>query len=214
MSGGTLRYRLGGGGTVGGELTVPGDKSISHRALMLGAIATGTTHVRGFLAGEDCLATARALEALGVRLSWPSATEVNICGVGARGLTAPASPLDLGNAGTAIRLLMGLLAPQPFGCTLIGDASLMRRPMERVAAPLRQMGARIDTRDGRPPVVLHGGARLRGIDYTLPVASAQVKSALLLAGLGAHGTTRLTEPAPSRDHTERMLRAFGAHLTQ
>ena len=214
MSGGTLRYRLGGGGTVGGELTVPGDKSISHRALMLGAIAAGTTHVRGFLAGEDCLATARALEALGVRLSWPSATEVNICGVGARGLTAPAAPLDLGNAGTAIRLLMGLLAPQPFGCTLIGDASLMRRPMERVAAPLRQMGARIDTRDGRPPVVLHGGARLRGIDYTLPVASAQVKSALLLAGLGAHGTTRLTEPAPSRDHTERMLRAFGAHLTQ
>ncbi|MBV9619534.1 MAG: 3-phosphoshikimate 1-carboxyvinyltransferase [Gammaproteobacteria bacterium] len=207
-------YRVRAGGRVAGELAVPGDKSISHRALLLGAIARGSTRARGFLAGEDCLATARALESLGVRLEWPTPTEVIVHGVGPQGLVAPPGPLDLGNAGTAIRLLMGLLAPQRFGCTLRGDASLMRRPMERVAAPLRQMGARIDTCDGRPPVVLHGGAPLRAIDYALPVASAQVKSALLLAALGAEGITRLREPAPSRDHTERMLRAFGAEVEQ
>jgi len=191
---------------------VPGDKSISHRALMLGAIAQGETHISGFLDGEDCLATARALAALGVRIERPAPTLVRVHGAGA--LRAASGPLDMGNAGTAMRLMMGLLAPQSFDATLIGDASLMRRPMERVAQPLRAMGARIDTDEGRPPVVIHGTPELRGIEYTLPVASAQVKSALLLAGLAARGRTVLKEPAPSRDHTERMLRAFGVQLEQ
>jgi 3-phosphoshikimate 1-carboxyvinyltransferase len=193
---------------------VPGDKSISHRALMLGAIAHGETRIRGFLDGEDCLATARALTALGVRIERPARTEVHVHGAGAVALRGAPEPLDLGNAGTAMRLMMGLLAPQSFDATLIGDASLMRRPMERVAQPLRAMGARIDTQDGRPPVTIHGTPTLRGIDYTLPVASAQVKSALLLAGLAASGRTVLREPAPSRDHTERMLRAFGVQLEE
>jgi 3-phosphoshikimate 1-carboxyvinyltransferase len=208
------RWRLAPGGTVTGALTVPGDKSISHRALMLGAIAHGETHIRGFLDGEDCLATARALAALGVRIERPAPTEVHVHGAGAGKLHEASGPLDLGNAGTAMRLMMGLLAPQSFDATLIGDASLMRRPMERVAQPLRAMGARVDTHEGRPPVVIHGTPELRGIDYTLPVASAQVKSALLLAGLAASGRTVITEPAPSRDHTERMLRAFGVQLEQ
>ncbi len=208
------RWRVAPGGTVAGTLTVPGDKSISHRALMLGALAQGRTRISGFLAGEDCLATARALEALGVRIERPAETEVCVHGAGAGGLAAARAALDMGNAGTAMRLMMGLLAPQAFDSTLIGDESLMRRPMERVAQPLRAMGARIDTRDGRPPVVIHGTPHLKGIEYTLPVASAQVKSALLLAGLTASGRTRITEPAPSRDHTERMLRAFGVHLEQ
>ena len=133
-------------------------------------------------------------------------------GVGREGLTAAAAALDMGNAGTAIRLMMGLLAGQRFDSTLIGDASLMRRPMERVAAPLRAMGARIDTQSGKPPVRIHGGAALHAIDYALPMASAQVKSALLLAALYAHGVTNITEPAPTRDHTERMLRGFGVQL--
>jgi 3-phosphoshikimate 1-carboxyvinyltransferase len=197
---------------VGGQATVPGDKSISHRALMLGGIATGTTHVSGFLASEDCLATLGALTALGVRIERPEATRVIVHGVGADGLHAAAGPLDMGNAGTAMRLSMGLLAGRPFASTLIGDASLMRRPMERVAGPLRQMGARITTHEGRPPVVLHGGRVLQGIDYVMPMASAQVKSAILLAGLSATGTTRVREPAPTRDHTERMLGAFGVRV--
>jgi 3-phosphoshikimate 1-carboxyvinyltransferase len=197
---------------VTGTFTVPGDKSISHRALMLGAIAQGETRIRGFLDGEDCLATARALAALGVRIERPAPTEVHVHGAGAHALRGAPEPLDLGNAGTAMRLMMGLLAPQSFDATLIGDASLMRRPMERVAQPLRAMGARIDTHEGRPPVTIHGTPTLRGIDYALPVASAQVKSALLLAGLAASGRTVLREPAPSRDHTERMLRAFGVQL--
>jgi 3-phosphoshikimate 1-carboxyvinyltransferase len=202
------------GGTVAGTFTVPGDKSISHRALMLGALAHGETRISGFLDGEDCLATLRALSALGVRIERPQATALRVYGSGAAGLSAARAPLDMGNAGTAMRLMIGLLAPQTFDSTLIGDASLMRRPMERVAEPLRRMGARIDTQSGRPPVVIHGSPQLHGIDYTLPVASAQVKSALLLAALAARGATRITEPAPSRDHTERMLRAFGAHLEQ
>jgi 3-phosphoshikimate 1-carboxyvinyltransferase len=202
------------GGTVTGTFTVPGDKSMSHRALMLGALADGRTHISGFLAGEDCLATVRALSALGVRIERPAETEVWVHGRGIAGLTAPSAPLDMGNAGTAMRLMMGVLAPQSFDSILIGDASLMRRPMERVAGPLRRMGALIDTREGRPPVRIHGTANLNGIEYTLPVASAQVKSALLLAGLSARGRTTLTEPAPSRDHTERMLRAFGVQLSQ
>jgi 3-phosphoshikimate 1-carboxyvinyltransferase len=208
------RWRLAPGGTVAGTLTVPGDKSISHRALMLGAIAHGETHIRGFLDGEDCLATARALAALGVQIERPAPTEVHVHGAGAGKLHEASGPLDMGNAGTAMRLMMGLLAPQRFDATLIGDASLMRRPMERVAQPLRAMGARVDTREGRPPVVIHGTPELRGIEYALPVASAQVKSALLLAGLAASGRTVITEPAPSRDHTERMLRAFGVQLEE
>ncbi|MGH3420913.1 MAG: 3-phosphoshikimate 1-carboxyvinyltransferase, partial [Streptosporangiaceae bacterium] len=165
-----------------------------------------------FLAGEDCLATLRALQALGVRIERPRPERVRVSGVGLEGLTGARTPLDMGNAGTAMRLFMGLLAPQAFDSTLIGDESLMRRPMERVAAPLRLMGADIRTHDGRPPVEIHGTPQLRAIDYTLPVASAQVKSGVLLAGLRAFGRTRVTEPAPSRDHTERMLNAFGVEV--
>jgi 3-phosphoshikimate 1-carboxyvinyltransferase len=206
------RYRVLPGGRIAGTLTVPGDKSISHRALMLGAIAAGDTHITGFLAGEDCLSTARALGALGVPIERPQETEVIVHGVGARGLTASAAPLDMGNAGTAMRLFTGLLAPQKFNSTLVGDESLMRRPMQRVVVPLAMMGAQIRTHDGRPPVEIRGTPHLRGIHYSLPVASAQVKSAVLLAGLAAAGRTRVTEPAPSRDHTERMLAAFGVEL--
>jgi 3-phosphoshikimate 1-carboxyvinyltransferase len=205
-------YQVAPASRVGGEVTVPGDKSISHRALLLGGIATGETRISGFLASEDCLATLGALRALGVRIERPQATGVIVHGVGANGLHAAAAPLDMGNAGTAMRLSMGLLAGRPFASTLIGDASLMRRPMERVAGPLRQMGAEITTHDGRPPVLLHGGRQLTGIDYAMPVASAQVKSAVLLAGLSAQGRTRVSEPAATRDHTERMLAAFGVRV--
>ena len=211
---GGARYRIKPGGSVSGTLTVPGDKSISHRALMLGALAEGDTHISGFLAGEDCLATARALQGLGVHIERPQDTQVLVHGVGAHGLAAPQAPLDMGNAGTAMRLMMGLLAPQKFDSTLIGDASLMRRPMERVAVPLQMMGARIQTHQGRPPVEIRGTPHLRAIHYSLPVASAQVKSAVLLAGLAASGRTHLTEPVPSRDHTERMLGAFGVQLAR
>lgn len=199
---------------VGGSLTVPGDKSISHRALMLGGIAEGRTSIEGFLASEDCLATLAALRALGVRIERPAATSVVVHGVGSRGLRAAAAPLDMGNAGTAMRLFMGLLSAQAFDSTLVGDRSLMRRPMERVAEPLRRMGADIRTHDGRPPVEVQGGRALSAIDFRMPVASAQVKSAVLLAGLHATGTTRVTEPAPTRDHTERMLEAFGARVAR
>jgi len=209
---GGARYRIKPGGSVSGTLTVPGDKSMSHRALMLGALAEGDTHISGFLAGEDCLATARALQGLGVHIERPQDTQVLVHGVGAHGLVAPQAPLDMGNAGTAMRLMMGLLAPQKFDSTLVGDASLMRRPMERVAVPLQMMGARIHTHQGRPPVEIRGTPHLRAIHYSLPVASAQVKSAVLLAGLAASGRTQLTEPVPSRDHTERMLGAFGVQL--
>jgi 3-phosphoshikimate 1-carboxyvinyltransferase len=204
-----LRYRVSPGARLGGAIRVPGDKSISHRALMLGGIADGETRVRGFLASADCLATMTAMRALGVRIARPRDDEVIVQGAGKGGLQATNAPLDMGNAGTAIRLSMGLLCGQRFPSTLIGDASLMQRPMERVAKPLRMMGAHIDTREGRPPVVLHGGTTLQGIDYALPMASAQVKSAILLAGLYAEGTTRVTEPAPTRDHTERMFGGFG-----
>lgn len=197
---------------VGGTIEVPGDKSISHRALMLGAIAEGETRVRGFLESEDCVATRRAFEALGVRIEDEPDGTLRIAGVGPAGLKPAREPLDLGNSGTAIRLLTGLLAAQPFDSILTGDASLRRRPMERVAAPLRTMGARIRTHDGKAPIEISGGARLSGIDYTLPVASAQVKSALLLAALYASGTTIVRSPGPSRDHTERMLRSMGARV--
>jgi 3-phosphoshikimate 1-carboxyvinyltransferase len=207
------RFRVAPGGTIAGELTVPGDKSISHRALMLGGVASGDSRISGFLAGEDCLATLHALEALGVRIERPLATEVIVHGAGPKGFNPPAADLDMGNAGTAMRLFMGLLAPQRFNSRLVGDASLMRRPMQRVVTPLAMMGAQIRTQEGKPPLEIHGVPQLRAIHYSLPVASAQVKSALLLAGLAATGRTRLTEPAPSRDHTERMLTAFGAQLT-
>lgn len=207
-------YRAGPGGAAQGELTVPGDKSVSHRALMLGGIARGVTDITGFLAGEDCLATLRALQALGVRIERPEDQHVIVHGVGPGGLRGSSAALDMGNAGTAMRLSMGLLAPQCFNSTLIGDESLMRRPMERVAAPLRLMGANIQTQNGKPPVEIRGSTQMHGIDYALPVASAQVKSAVLLAGLQADGVTRVTEPAPTRDHTERMLRSFGVTVVQ
>ncbi|HKE44619.1 MAG TPA: 3-phosphoshikimate 1-carboxyvinyltransferase [Steroidobacteraceae bacterium] len=197
---------------VRGTHTVPGDKSISHRALMLAGIAQGRTTVRGFLESEDCLATLGAMRALGVRVNRPAAQTVVVEGAGLHGLKGSAGPLDLGNSGTAMRLFTGLLAGQAFDCELIGDSSLMRRPMERVAGPLRQMGARIETSAGRPPVRISGGSVLRAIRYELPIASAQVKSALLLAGLYASGTTVLAEPAVTRDHSERMLQSFGVRL--
>ena len=195
-----------------GQVTVPGDKSISHRALMFGAIASGTTHVDGFLEGEDCLATLRAVASLGVAVRRPGPGEVVVEGVGLRGLVPATGALDMGNAGTAMRLFMGLLSAQPFDSVLVGDESLMRRPMERVAKPLREMGARIETAAGRPPVRITGGAQLRGIRYPMPVASAQVKSAILLAGLYADGETTVEEPAVTRDHTERMLQTFGCEV--
>jgi 3-phosphoshikimate 1-carboxyvinyltransferase len=206
------RFSVEPGGEVAGELTIPGDKSISHRALMFGGLAEGETQISGFLAGEDCLATLRALQALGVHIERPQPQRVIVSGQGIEGLSATSAPLDMGNAGTAMRLFMGLLAPQSFDSTLIGDESLMRRPMERVAVPLRLMGASIRTHEGRPPIEIQGTPQLRAIDYALPVASAQVKSAVLLAGLSAFGRTRITEPAPSRDHTERMLSAFGVEV--
>ena len=197
------------GSAVGGNLSIPGDKSISHRALLFGGIAEGRTEIDGFLPGADCLATLRALVALGVRVEQPEPTRVIVHGVGRQGLRAAAQSVDLGNAGTAMRLFMGLLVGQNFDSILIGDQSLMRRPMERAAEPLRRMGAHIDTTGGCPPIRIRGRATLNAIDYAMPVASAQVKSALLIAGLYARGMTRVGEPAPSRDHTERMLGRFG-----
>lgn len=194
---------------VSGRVCVPGDKSISHRALMFGALADGTTDVHGFLPGEDCLATMVALREMGVRIEQSDTTTVHLDGVGLQGLTAPSAPLDMGNSGTAMRLLTGLLAGQSFDSQLIGDASLMQRPMERVASPLRMMGAAISTDEGRPPIRISGGQTLAGIEYAMPVASAQVKSAILLAGLYANGRTEVIEPAVTRDHTERMLAQFG-----
>lgn len=206
----SLDYHVAAGGRLSGTLRVPGDKSISHRAIMLGALAEGATTVSGFLEGEDALATMNIFRALGVKIAGPDAGRVTVHGVGLKGLRAPRGPLDCGNSGTSMRLLCGLLAGQGFDAELIGDASLMQRPMGRVAEPLRRMGARITTGEGgRPPVRIQGGARLAGIATDLPVASAQVKSALLLAGLYAQGRTCVTEPAPTRDHTERMLQAFG-----
>lgn len=198
------------GGTLKGTTAVPGDKSISHRAVMLGALAEGTTEVAGFLEGADALATLAAFRAMGVRVDGPEAGQLTIAGVGLHGLQRPDGPLDLGNSGTSMRLLAGLMSGQSFDSTLTGDASLSRRPMGRVTEPLTTMGAWIETAEGgTAPLTFRGGQRLQGIDYPLPVASAQVKSCLLLAGLYANGTTRVTEPATTRDHTERMLGGFG-----
>lgn len=202
-------------GALQGSIRVPGDKSISHRSIMLGALAEGTTQVKGFLEGEDALATLQTFRDLGVQIEGPHHGEVTIHGVGLHGLQAPKGPLYLGNSGTSMRLLAGILAAQPFDTELTGDASLSKRPMNRVADPLRLMGAKIETQEGgRPPLKITGGQTLRGIDYTLPMASAQVKSCLLLAGLWAEGETSTTEPAPTRDHTERMLRGFGYAVEQ
>ena len=205
-----LRFSIEPGGALHGASAVPGDKSISHRALIFGAIANGVTRVEGFLDAEDTLATLEAMRALGVRVQ-RSGTSLRIHGVGRGGLRRPDSPLDFGNSGTGMRLAAGLLAGQDFSCRLVGDASLSRRPMGRIRDPLLQMGARIRTGEGgTPPLeVGGGGTALRGIDYDMPVASAQVKSCLLIAGLYARGTTTVREPAPSRDHTERMLASFG-----
>jgi 3-phosphoshikimate 1-carboxyvinyltransferase len=197
---------------VDGDVRVPGDKSVSHRALMLGGIAEGVTEVRGFLESEDCLATMKAMRALGVRVEQPGVQEVRVHGVGLNGLKGANQPLDMGNSGTAMRLMTGLLCGQKFDSELIGDASLMNRPMERAATPLRQMGAKIATLGGKPPVKITGGAQLNGIHYALPVASAQVKSAVLLAGLYAKGPTTVVESAVTRDHTERMLQGFGCSV--
>ena len=201
--------------TLHGHVRAPGDKSISHRAIMLGALADGVTRIGGFLEGEDCLATLQAFRAMGVAIDGPRNGSVVIQGVGLHGLQAPGTPLYMGNSGTSMRLLAGLLAGQTFASVLTGDASLNRRPMRRVTEPLSRMGARIVTTPaGAAPLQIQGNPTLQGIDYTLPVASAQVKSALLLAGLYARGQTCVTEPAPTRDHTERMLIGFDYPLEQ
>jgi 3-phosphoshikimate 1-carboxyvinyltransferase len=202
-------FVAGPGGRVAGEIRVPGDKSISHRAVMLGAIADGVTEVNGFLNADDCLATLAAVEAMGVRVERPAADRLLIHGVGPRGLKAPGTALDLGNSGTGMRLLAGILCGQDFDSVLVGDQSLMRRPMDRVGAPLRRMGARFRTQHGRPPIEITGRRTLQGVAHELDVPSAQVKSAILLAGLYASGRTLVIEPTPTRDHTERMLAAFG-----
>lgn len=207
-------FRAAPGGRLSGSLRVPGDKSISHRSIMLGAIADGVTRVSGFLEGADALSTMNAFRALGVTIEGPADGRVVVHGVGLHGLRQAAGPLDCGNAGTAMRLMMGLLAGQRFESTLIGDESLSKRPMRRVADPLALMGARIETRDGRPPVRILPCERLTGIRYEMPMASAQVKSALLLAGLYAEGETTVIEPAPTRDHTERMLGGFGVRVVR
>ena len=197
-------------GPLTGSMSIPGDKSISHRALMLGAIAEGTSHISGFLDGDDTVATLNALRAMGVDVERHGAHDVSVHGVGLYGLQLPSVPIDLGNSGTSVRLMTGLLAGQAFNSELVGDASLMQRPMQRIIDPLRLMGADIQcTEQGMLPMRISGGQSLMGINYEMPVASAQLKSCLLLAGLYAIGKTCVTEPAITRDHTERMLAHFG-----
>ncbi|VAW38687.1 3-phosphoshikimate 1-carboxyvinyltransferase [hydrothermal vent metagenome] len=198
---------------LGGSITVPGDKSISHRAVIFGAIAEGITEVTGFLPGADNLSTIAAFRAMGVTITEDSPTELTIEGVGLHGLKKPADVIDAGNSGTTARLLIGLLAAQNFTSVITGDASLQKRPMMRVVEPLRQMGARIDGKDGGKllPLTIKGG-KLKAIDYESPVASAQLKSCILIAGLYAEGTTTVTEPMKSRDHTENMLKTFGVDV--
>ncbi|MEI4800790.1 3-phosphoshikimate 1-carboxyvinyltransferase [Bacillus sp. FJAT-51639] len=196
-----------------GTIFVPGDKSISHRAVMFGAIAEGVTRITNFLQGEDCLSTIACFQKLGITIE-QNGTDVTVYGKGLQGLVEPTEVLDVGNSGTTIRLMLGILANAPFHCTVIGDASIGKRPMKRVTEPLRQMGAKIDGReDGQfTPLSIRGG-NIKGMHYSSPVASAQVKSAVLLAGLQGKGVTTVTEPLQSRDHTERMLRAFGCDVT-
>jgi 3-phosphoshikimate 1-carboxyvinyltransferase len=212
MSGGSAAWIAAAGRPLTGRLRVPGDKSVSHRSVMLGALAEGVTRVTGFLEGEDTIATAAILQRLGVRIEVLAKGERIVHGVGLYGLRAAEGPLDCGNAGTGMRLLAGLLAGQAFESTLVGDASLSKRPMRRVIDPLARMGARIDSESGLPPLRIHAKNVLQGIDYECPVASAQVKSAILLAGLYADGPTTVREPHPTRDYTERMLSAFGADI--
>ena len=193
-----------------GKLRVPGDKSMSHRAVMFSSLAKGTSHITGLLEGEDVLATLAAFRAMGVNATGPKNGKLQINGVGMGGLQAPESDLDMGNSGTAMRLLTGILVAQNFASKLIGDESLSKRPMRRVSVPLASMGARCATDDnGCPPLHIRAVEHLEPIDYKLPIASAQIKSAVLLAGMYAQGETSVTEPAPTRDHTERMLNAYG-----
>ena len=203
------------GGALKGAIRVAGDKSISHRSIMMGSLAEGTTHVSGFLEGEDALATLNAFKAMGVEIEGPDNGKVVVHGVGMKGLQQPQASLDVGNSGTSMRLMSGLLAGQAFSTTLIGDESLTKRPMKRVTDPLALMGAQIETTEmGTSPLNISPVAALKGIDYDMPMASAQVKSCLLLAGLYAEGETWVTEPAPTRDHTERMLQGFGYEVMQ
>ena len=202
------------GGRLTGTIRVPGDKSMSHRSIILGSLAEGVSHVEGFLEGDDALATINAFRAMGVQIDGPDNGSVTVHGVGMRGLKAPQGELDMGNSGTLIRLLSGVLAGQTFPVTLTGDASLSKRPMNRVADPLRLMGVQVDTQPGGcPPITIRGTGKVNAIDYPLPMASAQVKSCVLLAGLYADGEVSTTEPAPTRDHTERMLNGFGYPVT-
>lgn len=205
-----MKYVVQPGGQLSGSHRVPGDKSMSHRAVMLGALAEGATEVTGFLDGDDALATAAAFRDMGVVIEGPTDCRMIIHGAGLQGLAPPPGSVDMGNAGTGMRLLAGILAGQPFDSRLVGDVSLMKRPMGRVIEPLAKMGAVIESGSGGvPPLQIRGGQALHGIHYDLPMASAQVKSCILLAGLFAEGRTSVTEPAPTRDHTERMLRGFG-----
>ena len=212
MSNGVV-FKIAPGGRLCGETRVASDKSISHRSIIFGSLAQGTTSVKGFLEAEDTLSTLKAFRSLGVEIDHHGDGCVDIHGVGLDGLKPSSEPLFLGNSGTSMRLLCGLLAAQSFDSSLTGDASLNRRPMLRVTKPLTEMGASIETTEqGTAPIRIHGGLRLHGIDYPMQIASAQVKSCLLLAGLYAQGTTSITEPAPTRDHTERMLEGFGYPL--
>ena len=195
-------------GPLSGSIKVPGDKSISHRSIMLGSIAEGVTRVSGFLEGDDSLATLNAFKEMGVAIQ-REGSNVTIQGVSMNGLKEPRKPLNLGNSGTSIRLMSGLLSAQTFDSVLCGDESLSSRPMGRVINPLQEMGADISGNDSKPPLVIKGGKQLSAIEYTLPVASAQIKSCLLLAGLYSEGTTSIIENGISRDHTERMLKGFG-----
>ncbi len=204
-----VRFTIQPGGTLSGKIRVPGDKSISHRSIMLGSIAEGVSKVSGFLEGADSLATLQAFRDMGVRIEGPENACVTIHGVGMHGLEKPKHALDLGNSGTSMRLLTGLLAAQSFDTELRGDASLSGRPMRRVTEPLKMMGAQITTAtDGTAPLKISGGQKLKALNYAMPMASAQVKSCLMLAGLYAEGETRITEPGITRDHTERMLQGF------
>ena len=204
-------------GGLKGEIEIPGDKSVSHRSVMLAGLCDTPVHITNYLHAADCLSTAAAMEMLGVSVRWADDTTLDVTGHGFDGLTEPRGILDAGDSGTMLRLMMGLLAPQPFLSTFTGDAALYRRPMGRVIEPLSRMGARIAGRAGGkylPITILPAEKKMQGIEYKMPMASAQVKSAILLAGLRAEGETTVIEPFPSRDHTERMLRAFGAEIRQ
>lgn len=207
-----MHWEVGPTSSLSGSLRVPGDKSISHRALLLNSIAEGSAEVRNLLEGSDCLATLHAMRALGVNIEKLGAGHYRIHGAGLRGLHAAEGPLDMGNSGTAMRLLAGVLIAQPFASQLIGDRSLSRRPMARIIRPLTAMGGVISGKSNRPPLAIKVAEQLHPIRYGLPIASAQVKSSILLAALYCDGLTQVSEPAPTRDHTERLLAAMGAQI--